>query len=183
MRIVTYSVELDNNKHPLLVPIKSANYFKHLELSNPETITDMMNEIFHANALAEEYVWIISMSTRFVPLAVFECSHGSVNSSILSPREIFMRLLVSGASSFVLIHNHPSGYIIPSKSDNEATDVLERLSIMMNVIFADHVIIGEKNYYSYMEQGLLQTHYEEKITHSDYCDESYEDIYEDYEET
>lgn len=68
-------------------------------LNNPKSIIDIMKNVFHANKLAEEYVWIIALNTKCYPIGIFEVSHGTVNMSLVRNREIFIRLLLSGASS------------------------------------------------------------------------------------
>lgn len=71
----------------------------------------------HLDRRAEEYVYVVGLTTKTQALGVFEISHGAVSASICNPREIFIRLLLCGASTFVMIHNHPSGDTNPSKAD------------------------------------------------------------------
>ena len=82
-------------------------------------------------------------------------SKGSVNSSIVPPREIFITALKKGAVHIVLLHNHPSGIAAPSKEDDNATKRIAECGQMIGIPLSDHIIIGDHNYYSYRESGLL----------------------------
>ena len=82
-------------------------------------------------------------------------SKGSVNSSIVPPREIFMEALKKQAVHIVLLHNHPSGNSTPSKEDDEVTERIAGCGQMIGIPLSDHIIIGDQNYYSYRESGLL----------------------------
>ena len=155
MRIKTYDVELEHDsKHPILVKENSMNYPKAQSLCNPSIIADMLNVIFHANRKAEEYMWLIGIDTKNHPLGLFEFSHGTVNSSLFSPREIFIRLLLCGATNFVVAHNHPSGDSTPSQCDCEGTERLKQVADLLNIKLLDHIIVAD-SYFSFAENQLL----------------------------
>ncbi|AIL64942.1 hypothetical protein NOVO_02750 [Rickettsiales bacterium Ac37b] len=81
--------------------------------------------------------------------------HGTVNHIQIYPREILKRALSLGASSLILVHNHPSGNIKPSKEDIEVTKQLLQSALLMDITIHDHVIISNKNHYSFKANGLL----------------------------
>lgn len=85
---------------------------------------------------------------------MFEASHGTVNASFVNPREIFIRLLLVGASAFVVSHNHPSGDYTPSKEDIHITRRLKECADMMGITLLDHIIIGD-GYSSLKESGYI----------------------------
>lgn len=153
MRITKYRTELDADRHNVLVKESAVNYACD-KLDTPSAIVDMLNSVFGLNHMAEEYAYMIAFSSAFKVLGVFEISHGSVNASFSSPREIFIRLLLSGAVNFVVCHNHPSGDCTPSKEDAMITEKLKRCADLMGVQFIDHIIIGD-SYYSFEENRLL----------------------------
>lgn len=153
MRITKYKAELDVNRHNVLVKEFAVNYACD-SLNNPVAIATMFNSVFGLNRMAEEYVYMLSFSTAFKVLGAFEISHGSIRASLISPREIFIRLLLSGAASFMICHNHPSGICIPSGEDIGMTKKLKGCADLMGVQFTDHIIIGD-SYYSFKEHGLL----------------------------
>ena len=112
----------------------------------------MINTIYNASVLTEEYMWMIALDTKCNPIGIFEISHGTVNASLISPREIFMRLCLCGATNFVLIHNHPSGDITPSKEDINVTTQMKEAGKLMNINLLDHIIVGDI-YYSFRENN------------------------------
>lgn len=124
-------------------------------LTNPEKIYKFMENAFHMSQLAEEYMYVIACNTKNKPIGVFEISHGTVNCCVSSPREIFVRLLLCGAVSFVLVHNHPSGNISPSQDDINVTKRLNDAGTLLNVTLTDHIIIGDGAYYSFHENSLI----------------------------
>lgn len=84
-------------------------------------------------------------------LGVFEMSHGSMNTSLVSAEAIYRRALLCGANIVILVHNHPSGYAIPSADDMRKVLQVGRILEMEPV---DHAILGG-DYYSYHEAGKL----------------------------
>lgn len=153
MRITKYRTELDENKHNILIKESATNYCTD-NFTDPRTISNMLNECFGLNRLAEEHAYLIALSTKCKPLGVFEVSHGTVNLSIINPREIFIRLLLVGASSFVLVHNHPSGDCTPSEDDIRSTRRIKKCTDIMGIPLIDHIIVGD-GYNSFYQNGLL----------------------------
>lgn len=154
MRITKYKVMLDDCRKNVLVKETSTNY-QEKQLNSPNKIVDMFNHIFNASKLAEEYAWVLAMDSKSHCIGVFELSHGTVNMSLVSPREIFIRLCLIGSVSFVLVHNHPSGDITPSTEDELVTDKVHAAGLMMGIDMLDHIIVGDGCYYSFNEQGKL----------------------------
>lgn len=82
-------------------------------------------------------------------------SIGTVNASLISPREIFVKALEHHAVQIILLHNHPSGVPFPSRQDIQVTKQIMEGGQLLGVTLADHIIIGDKQYYSFREQGML----------------------------
>ena len=82
-------------------------------------------------------------------------SIGTLNASLLHPREVFAPALSEGAASIVLVHNHPSGDPKPSKADKEMTQKIVEAGKIMNIGIFDHIIIGENNYFSFNDKKLI----------------------------
>lgn len=150
MRITLYNTELDENRHNVLVKEKAVNYSAE-SLNSPEAVTDMLNTVFRLNKQAEEHVYMIALNTKSKPLGVFKISHGAVDQSICSPREIFIRALLCGASGIILAHNHPSGDITPSKEDMMVYKRIKETGGLIGVNLLDNIIVGD-TYYSFTEQ-------------------------------
>ena len=149
MRIIQYKTILDEDRKNILVRESSKNYPDLGELNNPDNVCLLVNSVFDANRLAEEHVWLIAVNIKNHPIGVFEISHGSDPVSIVTPRELFIRLFLCGAHAFFLVHNHPSGDITPSSEDDELTKRIISAGKMLNVGLREHVIIADRMYYSY----------------------------------
>ena len=88
--IVKYKVELDDKRHPFLVR-ESVCCYENSKLDGAGKIVDMMNECFNLCNMAEEYVYMVALNSAAVPVGVFEVSHGCINSTLLNPRELYLR--------------------------------------------------------------------------------------------
>lgn len=80
---------------------------------------------------------------------------GSLNSSIVHPREIFKEAVKRSAASIICAHNHPSGNAAPSPEDIEVTKRLQEAGFIIGIELIDHIIIGDHQYYSLKEQGYI----------------------------
>lgn len=159
MRVVKYTTLLSNGL-PCLVKEKGVNYDgSHEHLDNPSSVQQMMKEVFKLDMQTEEYLYMVCLSAKGHCLGVFEVSHGTVNSSLVTPREVFLKALLCGAVHIVLCHNHPSGDVWPSGEDTKITKRIYECGKMMNIELSDHIIVGENNYYSFRENGVVITEY------------------------
>lgn len=153
MRITKYGLVIDQQRYTL-VKESTVNYAADA-LTNDGQICQMFNDLYKLNQLAEEHVYLVAFTNKGRPLGVFEVSHGTGNSSLLQPREVFMRLLLAGASCFALAHNHPSGDCTPSKEDMKVTRVMKEAGEMMGIPMVDHIIAGNPSHYSFRTSGFL----------------------------
>lgn len=87
--------------------------------------------------------------------SVFEISHGTVNMSVLTPREVFQKALLANAVGIVLLHNHPSGDCTPSKEDINVTKRLMEAGDIIGVNVLDHLVIGRPGHFSLKENELV----------------------------
>ena len=78
---------------------------------------------------------------------------GTINGSVVHPREIFKYAYLNSASFIVCIHNHPSGDPTPSQEDVDLTNHLIDIGKLNNIPILDHIIIGDSKYYSFFEEG------------------------------
>lgn len=151
MIVKKYNIELTKNHHPFMVEDES--YFMDDKYLNaPEKIVGLLNNWFHLWKRAEEYVYMIAMSSQCEVLGVFELSHGSANASILQPREVFLRALLCGAVCYVIVHNHPSGCPMPSEEDRKRYENLMKISEIMGIPMLDFLIVGD-DFYSIKRSG------------------------------
>lgn len=156
MRITKYDTELQDDYRNVLVKEFSKNYPTEDKLNNPEMISHMMCEIFRADRKAEEHVWVIAFTKKFSLISIFDVPHGTASTSLISTREIFVRLCLCGAVQFVLVHNHPSGDTTPSVEDINVTERMKEAGQLMDIPCMDHIIIGKNGaYYSFTEHNIL----------------------------
>ncbi|HFI0234527.1 TPA: DNA repair protein RadC [Streptococcus suis] len=80
---------------------------------------------------------------------------GSVNKSIAEPREILYYAVKNMATSVIIVHNHPSGSVQPSKNDLLFTQALKKSCNMLGLVLLDHLIVGKSRYFSFREEGEL----------------------------
>ncbi len=78
---------------------------------------------------------------------------GTINYSLVHPREVFKEAYLLGASSIICVHNHPSGNPIPSKQDFDVTNTLISVGKILGIKVLDHIIICKNNYYSFLENN------------------------------
>lgn len=104
---------------------------------------------------ATECVMLVMLDNKGHMLGEHIISKGTVNASLISPREIFILALKHDASSIILIHNHPSGDPAPSKADRQITGQVHECGKLMNIPLIDHIIIGDHTYSSFKELGLI----------------------------
>jgi DNA repair protein RadC len=82
-------------------------------------------------------------------------STGSLDASIVHPREVFKAAVVANAAAIILVHNHPSGDYQPSKEDHEVTERLAAAGKILGIQVLDHVIIGSGGYYSFRDKNII----------------------------
>lgn len=114
----------------------------------------LLRDYYDVDALAEEECFLICVDNALRAIGICIVSHGTVNATMLSPREIYQRALLLGAVGIIVAHNHPSGKVVPSLYDKQATDRLRHAGELIGIPLLDHVIIGDTNF-SFMKEGLL----------------------------
>ena len=102
-----------------------------------------------------EKVVAICLDVKNQPTAISTISMGTLNSSLVHPREVFSEAVINSASSIILVHNHPSGETEPSREDIALTNRLDECGKILGIRILDHIIIGDGEFYSFKEEGLL----------------------------
>ena len=97
----------------------------------------------------------LALNTKNHVTAVLPVSSGSLNASIVHPRELFQRAILANCASLILAHNHPSGDPTPSPEDVSLTRKLIDAGLLIDIPILDHVILGYGKYSSFKEMGLL----------------------------
>lgn len=121
--------------------------------TNPETIIYYFNSLFKGRMQEEFYVIYLDNKKKYLDKK--KLFVGSINASIVHPREVFKQAYLVSASFIICIHNHPSGDPNPSREDIEFTDKLKNIGIMHGIYLIDHIIIGDNIYYSFYENNNI----------------------------
>lgn len=129
--------------------IAMETFKKGIRFDKPATIADYYKE--QVRHLEVEQVILVMTDGKNQFLKDCVLSSGTVNMSLISPREVFMTALKSQAVHILLVHNHPSGDPTPSKDDIEITKRIHEASQLMNIPLVDHIIIGDNTYMSLKE--------------------------------
>ena len=107
------------------------------------------------NDRSKEHFWTISLDHGQTILNIELVSLGTATKALVEPMEIYSIPLQKKAVKLILVHNHPSGLVLPSKDDKDITDRLIQVGLIMNVPVIDHLIISENTFYSFADSGLL----------------------------
>jgi DNA repair protein RadC len=105
--------------------------------------------------LDREHFAVILLDSKNAVISVEKVSVGTVNSSIVHPREVMKPALEKSATSIILVHNHPTGSVSPSREDVAITRRFEKCGRILGIDVIDHLIIGDGNYRSMKESGYL----------------------------
>ena len=105
--------------------------------------------------LAYERFVALALNTKNFLTAVLPVSSGSLNASIVHPRELFQRAILANSAALIVAHNHPSGDPSPSPEDIALTRKLVEAGQLLDIPILDHVILGYGRYVSFKERGLI----------------------------
>ena len=117
---------------------------------------DAFNEIKgRSRGEMKEHFWAILLNTRNQIIKTVEISVGSLDTSIVHPRELFKEAIAASASSIIAAHNHPSGNPEASQDDIKLSRRLKEAGELVGIELVDHIIIGNGNFISLKREGLL----------------------------
>lgn len=137
----------------LAMRINSACAKDGLIVKKPSTVANyFMEKLRHRR---KECVIVACLDAKGQIINEVLLSSGSVNMSLISPREVFLEALRNEAVNIILVHNHPSGDPTPSRSDAEITKCVKEMGDKLDVPLLDHIIIGDNCYMSFKEQQLI----------------------------
>ena len=124
-------------------------------IKSPAEVYQAAKQLLALHEEPEEHFCILCLNTKNKIVGVHTISIGSLNASIVHPREVFKAAMLNNASEIICLHNHPSGDPEPSREDIETTRRLVEAGEIMGIRVLDHVIIGEQRYLSMKEKGLM----------------------------
>ena len=141
---VRYSVRKDSDDQPVVVgrtisiPSDAAAAFMAVLQDEPAEVFAML-----------------CLTTKHRVIAYHEVSRGTLDSTLVHPREVFKAALLANSAAIVISHNHPSGDPTPSADDVALTTRLAAAGELLGIALLDHVIIGDGHYFSFKEAGRL----------------------------
>lgn len=138
--------------------IKLANK-ANIKIQNSDDIYSVMQRILLRENKTDrnrEHLWTISLDNAHKILNIELVSMGSIRATVIDPMEVFSIPLQKRAVKLVLVHNHPSGKLVPSIADKDVTDRMIQVGNIMHIQVLDHLIISESSYYSFANTGLLE---------------------------
>lgn len=102
-----------------------------------------------------EHSYLIIMNQNFKELKIVELSKGGITETCMDVREIIRHTCINRGTIIAIAHNHPSGEPTPSRNDDELTKQIADACKVCRIFFMDHIIIGDGNFYSYHDKGML----------------------------
>ncbi|PUU88189.1 RadC family protein [Halanaerobium sp.] len=121
-------------------------------INNPIAARNLFIEVAELDKRSEEVFVMATIDVRNKVTGLFEVSTGTLNSSLVTPREVFKRAILQNAAGIVLGHNHPSGNIDASSDDINITKKLIKSGKILGVNVVDHIIVGNEGNYSSMKE-------------------------------
>lgn len=126
---------------------------KNYDIKNPQSVVKAIRASIKDKA--KEHFKLILLDTRNKIIGISTISIGTLNASLVHPREIFKEAIIHNSASVVLAHNHPSGDPEPSEEDLTITERLVESGKILGIEVIDHIIIGKTNFSSFKERGLI----------------------------
>ena len=156
-------------RFPGIGPVKASRILAAFELSRrllgertpKRSVYGKSRDVFEAHSVVlrdekKEAFLVILLDSKNRFIREERVSVGSLNSSIVHPREVFHPAIRECAASVLFLHNHPSGDPSPSEEDKQLTKRLVEAGRLMGIPVVDHIIIGDGSYYSFFDHGTLE---------------------------
>lgn len=124
-------------------------------VSTPEDAARIVRDLFDFDHLDREQFVALAMNTKNRIVGAWVVSVGSLNASIVHPRELFKPAVMLSAASMVIAHNHPSGDPTPSGADIQLTRRLVKGGDVLGIEVLDHVVVGNESIASLRDLGLM----------------------------
>ena len=147
----------ENAKRVDIVSIKmvkdSSIKYANRQIGSPFDAFILVKELLEG--CDREKLLAICLDTKNQPVNISVVSVGSVNASIVHPREVFKTAILSNSSRIMLAHNHPSQILKPSREDKIITKRIQDAGEILGIELLDHLIVGDSKYYSFKENCEL----------------------------
>jgi DNA repair protein RadC len=131
---------------------REANVIEKKKITSSRDIFELFQNL---GSLKYEEFWILLLNRANKIIKKIKIGEGGISGTVADPKKIFNFALENNSSSIILIHNHPSGSILPSDADMRLTDKVKQGGLLLDMPILDHVIIGEVKYYSFKDEGKM----------------------------
>ena len=122
------------------------------KVRSPEDVAKLLEEMRH---LEQEEFRVILLNTKNKVIRIMTVSIGSLNASLVHPREVIKPAIAASAAAMILVHNHPTGDPAPSREDIDLTERFSKCCELVGINLLDHVIIGDGCHRSMREEGKI----------------------------
>ena len=129
------------------------NDIEKIKLNNDYLVYEYFREILRDKK--QEYFYAVYLDTKGNYLGKKCLFVGTINNSIVHPREIFKEAYLLSANGIICVHNHPSGDVTPSREDINLTKKLVEIGVIHGIKVIDHIIIGDNKYYSFFQDKKM----------------------------
>lgn len=127
--------------------------YSNRKIASPSDAADLLRPFLQDSD--REMLIVCCLDTKNEPTFINVASIGTLNSSLVHPREVFKAAILGNAASIIIAHNHPSGDTTPSSEDINITTRLKEAGKIIGIDVLDHIVIGFNNYISLKEKGIL----------------------------
>lgn len=135
--------------------VSPADFSEKKVMSSPQDVANYFIQKLKDENVETFRVLLLNSSNQIFREVIV--SKGSINLSVVHPREVFKVAISESAVSIILLHNHPSGNPTPSKEDIKITKQLVEAGNIINIKVIDHIIIAGRNFYSFLEHNLIES--------------------------
>lgn len=141
---VRYAVKRDDEGRPVMIG--------RVLMTPRESAAVLVSLLQHE---ASEVFAVLFLSTRHHVLAYHEVGRGTLDTVLVTPREVFKAAILANAAAVILCHSHPSGDPTPTRDDVDLTARLTAAGVLLGIEILDHIIVGDGRYVSFKEMGRL----------------------------
>ena len=133
--------------------INSTSTFDKVQITHPSDVASLMMSTM--KDLEQEHFVVLLLNSKNIVTKQAWVYKGTLNSSIIHPREVFNIAIRESSNSIIVVHNHPSGDVTPSKEDITTTYRLKECGDILGINLLDHIIIGDNKFTSLVEAGYF----------------------------
>lgn len=123
------------------------------KITSPQSVSALLLE--EMRYFKKEHFRVVLLDTKNNVICIKEISVGCLDSTVVHPREVFVEAIKNSSSALILVHNHPSGEVEPSKEDRHITNRIVECGAIIGIRVLDHIIIGDGIFLSFKEKGYM----------------------------